>query len=77
MSRSGAQDQDAHGSGAAQERGAQRAQGRGERVSSSRKRRRKEEEQLRDVQDDCVQGSHARCGRSCSATAAGGSAREQ
>jgi hypothetical protein len=65
------------GAGAAQEWGAQWAQGRGERVSSSRKRRRKEEEQLRDVQGDGVQGSHARCGRSCSATAAGGFAREQ
>jgi hypothetical protein len=29
------------------------------------------------VQDDGVQGSHARCGRSCSAAAAGGSVREQ
>jgi hypothetical protein len=29
------------------------------------------------VQDDGVQGGHARCGRSCSAAAAGGSAREQ
>jgi hypothetical protein len=35
------------------------------------------DEQLRGVQDDGVQGSHARCGRSCSAAAAGGSAREQ
>jgi hypothetical protein len=29
------------------------------------------------VQDDGVQGDHARCGRSCSVAAAGGSAREQ
>jgi hypothetical protein len=35
------------------------------------------EEQLRGVQDDGVQGSHARCGRSCSAMVAGGFAREQ
>jgi hypothetical protein len=34
------------------------------------------DEQLHDVQDDGVQGSHARCGRSCSAAAAGGSTRE-
>jgi hypothetical protein len=34
-------------------------------------------EQLHSVPDDGVQGSHARCGRSCSAAAAGGSAREQ
>jgi hypothetical protein len=60
-----------------QEWGAQRAQGRGKRMSSSRKRRRKEEEQLRDVQDDGVQGSHARCGRSCSAMVASGFAWEQ
>jgi hypothetical protein len=30
-----------------------------------------------DMQDDGVQGDHARCRRSCSAAAAGGSAREQ
>jgi hypothetical protein len=29
------------------------------------------------VQDDSAQGGHAQCGRSCSAAAAGGSAREQ
>jgi hypothetical protein len=35
------------------------------------------DEQLRGVQDDGVQGSHARCGRSCRVVATGGSAREQ
>jgi hypothetical protein len=35
------------------------------------------DEQLRGVPDDGAQGSHARCGRSCSAAAAGRSAREQ
>jgi hypothetical protein len=35
------------------------------------------DKQLRGVQDDGVQGSHAQCGRSCSAAAAGGSVREQ
>jgi hypothetical protein len=34
-------------------------------------------EQLRGVPDDGAQGSHVRCGRSCSTAAAGGSAREQ
>jgi hypothetical protein len=36
-----------------------------------------EEEQLHGMQDDGVQGSRARCGRSCSAMVAGGFAREQ
>jgi hypothetical protein len=36
-----------------------------------------EVEQLRGVQDDGVQGSRARCGRSCSAMVSGGFAREQ
>jgi hypothetical protein len=35
------------------------------------------DEKLHGVQDDGVLGSHARCGRSCSAAAAGGSAQEQ
>jgi hypothetical protein len=35
------------------------------------------DKQLRGVPDDGVQGSHARCGRSCRAVAAGGSAQEQ
>jgi hypothetical protein len=47
------------------------------RPKRARVQQQEEEEQLRGVQDDGVQGGHARCWRSYSTAAAGGSVREQ
>jgi hypothetical protein len=47
------------------------------RPKRARVQQQEEEEQLHGVQDDGVQGGHARCGRSCSVAATGESAREQ